>query len=127
MKYLDYIYYRFTKAYMKWDGELGITGIMAVSLIVSMIFIDIYGVIHLTFFFEKFGNSYKNDGKLIVFILMLSILFYFYKRYKGKYKEYCKRWDDESKKEKIINGVLVILATLLPVAFPIIYLIIRQN
>jgi len=127
MKYLDYIYYRFTKAYMKWDGELGITGIMAVSLIVSFIIIDIYGIIHLTFFFEKYGNSYKEEAKIIGILIMILIMIFFYNRYKGKYNEYCKMWDDESKKDKIINGILVILATLLPVAFPIIYLIIRQN
>ena len=97
MKYLDYVYYRVTKAYMKWDGETGITGIISVSLIVSMIVIDLYGVIHLFFFFDKYGNQYKDAGKPIVVVFMLLILFIFYIRYRKRYKELKRRWVNETK------------------------------
>jgi len=122
MKYLDYIYYRVTKAYMKWDGETGITGIMAVSLIVSMLFIDLYGVIHLTFFFDNYGNQYKDAGKPIVVVLMLLIILIFYIRYRKRYKELKRIWASETKKQKLSRGFLVILAILLPILLPILYL-----
>jgi len=122
MKYLDYIYYRVTKAYMKWDGETGITGIMAVSLIVSMLFIDLYGVIHLTFFFDNYGNQYKDAGKPIVVVLMLLIILIFYIRYRKRYKELKRIWANETKKQKLSRGFLVILAILLPILLPILYL-----
>lgn len=122
MKYLDYIYYRVTKAYMKWDGETGITGIMAVSLIVSMLFIDLYGIIHLTFFFEKYGNQDKDLGKPIILVLMLLITITFYIRYRKQYKELKRRWANETKDQRLIRGFLVILAILLPILLPVLYL-----
>jgi len=122
MKYLDYVYYRVTKAYMKWDGETGITGIISVSLIVSMIVIDLYGVIHLFFFFDKYGNQYKDAGKPIVVVFMLLILFIFYIRYRKRYKELKRRWVNETKNQRLIRGILVILAILLPILFPVLYL-----
>jgi len=122
MKYLDYIYYRVTKAYMKWDGETGITGIMSVSLIVSMLFIDLYGIIHLTFFFDKYGNQYKEAGKPIVVVLMLLITLIFYIRYRKQYKELKIKWKYETKNQKLIRGFLVILAILLPIVLPMLYL-----
>jgi ABC-type Fe3+ transport system permease subunit len=122
MKYLDYIYYRVTKAYMKWDGETGITGIMAVSLIVSMLFIDLYGVIHLAFFFEKYGNQDKDLGKPIILVLMLLITITFYIRYRKQYKELKTRWANETKDQRLIRGFLVILAILLPILLPVLYL-----
>ena len=122
MMYLDYIYYRVTKAYMKWDGETGITGIMAVSLIVTMLFVDLYGVIHLTFFFEKYGNQYKDEAKTIGLVLMLLIILIFYIRYRKRYKELKRIWANETKNQKLSRGFLVILAILLPILLPIIYL-----
>ena len=122
MKYLDYIYYRVTKAYMKWDGETGITGIMAVSLIVSMLFIDLYGIIHLTFFFEKYGNQYKDVGKPIIVVLMLLITIIFYIRYRKRYNELKRKWMYETKNQKLTRGFLVILAILLPIVLPMLYL-----
>ena len=122
MKYLDYVYYRVTKAYMKWDGETGITGIISVSLIVSMIVIDLYGVIHLFFFFDKYGNQYKDAGKPIGVVFMLLILFIFYIRYRKRYKELKRRWVNETKNQRLIRGILVILAILLPILFPVLYL-----
>ena len=122
MKYLDYVYYRVTKAYMKWDGETGITGIISVSLIVSMIVIDLYGVIHLLFFFEKYGNQYKDAGKPLVVVFMLLILFVFYIRYRKRYKELKRRWANETKNQRLIRGILVILAILLPILLPVLYI-----
>jgi len=122
MKYLDYIYYRVTKAYMKWDGETGITGIMAVSLIVSMLFIDLYGIIHLTFFFDKYGNQYKEAVKPVVVVLMLLIILIFYIRYRKRYNELKRKWMYETKNQKLTRGFLVILAILLPIVLPMLYL-----
>lgn len=122
MKYLDYIYYRVTKAYMKWDGETGITGIISVSLIVLMLIIDLYGAIHLAFFFDTYGNQYKDAGKPIVVFLLFSILLIFYLRYRKRYGKLRSRWSNETKNQRLIRGILVIIAILLPIALPVIYL-----
>ena len=95
---------------------------MAVSLIVSMLFIDLYGIIHLTFFFDKYGNQYKEAVKPVVVVLMLLIILIFYIRYRKQYKELKIKWKYETKNQKLIRGFLVILAILLPIVLPMLYL-----
>lgn len=103
MKYLDYIYYRVTKAYMKWgwDSSPKFTGAVSVSLVVTMLFVNLYGVIHLTFFFEKYVNSYKEQAKIGGLVLSVLVLIYFSIRYHGRYDLLKKRWRNETKKTKI--------------------------
>lgn len=108
---------------MKWDGEEGFTGILAVSLIIIMIIIDIYGFIHLTFFFEKYGSNYDNGvGKPILGVLMFLIIIIFYIRYRKHYRTLKAHWVNETKQQSRIRGFLVILAVALPIALPILYL-----
>ena len=121
MKWLDYIYYRVTKAYMKWDGETGITGIMVVAMIVSLTIIDIWGFIHVFFFFDTYGNQYKEEAKLIGLIFMFFILVFFFIRYRKRYPRLKKRWQHETKIQHNIRGIGVILAIALPIAIPVLY------
>jgi amino acid transporter len=121
MKYLDYIFYRVTKAYMKWDGEGGSTGICAISLVVSMLFVDLYGVIHLTFFFDTYGNSYKEEAKSVGIVLMLIVLLLCYIRYRKRYRILKERWKNETENQRFWRGILVILAIIMPIVFAILY------
>ena len=97
-------------------------GITDVLSIVSMLFIDLYGIIHLTFFFEKYGNQYKDAGKPIVVVVILLIILIFYIRYQKRYKELKIRWANETKNQRAARGFLVILAILLPILLPVLYL-----
>jgi len=114
MKYLDYIFYRVTKAYMKWDGESGMTGTFTVALIITFILLDVYAIIHFTIFFDTYGNQYKEIGKPIVMGIMLTILVLCYIRYRKRYRILKKRWQNETKSQSFWRGVLVISVILLP-------------
>lgn len=117
---LDYIYYRFAELYKKWDGEDAITAIMAVSLIISMVIIDLFGSIYIVFFFDKYKNLYKKEGAIIVVIFMIIVIASCYKRYHGKYKKIKKRWSNETKKQRVIRGFLVVIAFFVPIILPFI-------
>ena len=122
MKYLDYIYYRVTKAYIKTRGESGITGILSVSLIVIFYIFDIFSIIHYTFLSEKIGNNYLESAKIFGYIFAFIILIVFYFRYREKYKKLELRWGKETKKQRLGRGVLVIISLIFPIIFLILYL-----
>ena len=125
MKIFDYIYYRFTEFYKKWDGEDAITAVMAVSLIISMTIMDLFMFIYYVFFFEKYKFLLKKEGSIIVVVLMLIIILLCYKYYKGRYKEIKKKWINETKKQRIIRGFLVLIAFFLPIILPFIIVKLR--
>jgi len=120
MKGFDYIYYRFAELYKKWDGENATTAVMAVSLIISMVIIDLFGAIYIVFFFDKYKNLYKKEGAIIIVIFMIIVMLCCYKRYHGKYKEIKKRWSNETKKQRVARGFLVVIAFFVPIILPFI-------
>lgn len=122
MRLFDYIYYRFAKAYYKWDGESGITGIMAVALFVSLILIDILGIIYFNAFSLEFRLENKENAKIVAILLVTGVIFLSLRRYKNKLPLFEKEWGNEERGKKIRNGILIILLMLLPIARPAIYL-----
>jgi membrane protein YdbS with pleckstrin-like domain len=120
MKVLDYIFYRFAESYKKWDGEDAVTAIMAVSLVISMFIMDLLGFVYMIFFFDKYKNLYKKEGAFIVVLVMLIIIVFTYKRYRGQFKNIKKRWSNETKKQRVIRGFLVVSAFFISIILPFI-------
>ena len=106
--FFDYIYYRLYKFYYKWDGEHGITAVMGVSMIQALIIGSIIvGCARLFFSNSELIQQTKVLGYSGVIILFL-IIWYNYKKYKGKYLEFTRRWNGEPKKRRLFKGILVI-------------------
>lgn len=122
MKIFDYAFYRMTKAYKKWDGYRGTTAIFGVSLIQVMIILDIILVVILENFSKTTRLSFNPYDKIIILLMMLIIVLINFNRYKGKYFALDERWNDETKNQKILHGILVILLILIPLIFPVVFL-----
>lgn len=122
MRLLDYIYYRFAKAYYKWDGESGITGIMAVALFVSLVLIDILGIVYFNAFTNEFRMENKENAKFVGILLIAGVIFLSLRKYKNKLPLFEKKWGNEERGKKIRNGILIILLLLLPIFIAVIYL-----
>jgi len=120
MKILDYIYYRFAEFYKRWDGKDAITAVMAVTLIISMVIIDLLIFIYRVFSLDKYKHYFMQEGSIIVVIVMIIIMAFCHKRYQGKYEKIKKEWSNETKKQKLIRGVLVLVAFFLPILLPFI-------
>lgn len=118
-KIFDYAFYRMTKAYKKWDGYRGTTAIFGVSLIQSMLVIDIVLVIFLESFSKAERLSFSPYDKILIVIIMGTIAILNFKKYKGKYYSLDEKWKTETKKEKLIHGFLIILLIVIPIIFPI--------
>src|SRR5690606_1250061 len=112
----DYIYYRLNKLYYRWDGENGTTSIIGVSMFQSMIIGNTILII-LKIILTK--EELRNFPRFFLIVIVIFIIFqiYNYFRYKNKYSVLKERWKNETKKEYIQRGILVLLALVLPWVF----------
>ena len=107
--FFDYIYYRLTKFYFKWDGRTGGTGIVGVSMI--------QGVMLLNSFFFLYGQIYgilKRQmhpwEKWLIAVAFFGIVYLNYRKYNGKYNKFRSYWKDESSFKRFIKGLMVIVS-----------------
>jgi hypothetical protein len=115
---IDYIYYRFTKFYLKSDGRTGVRSLMAVSVIYTMCTFDLFMIIiHILNVREKVVETVgaKNIGTIgFVLFIVFSLISYF--QYKGKFNNLKVKWKDESPSDYRKNGWLVVVGVILPIA-----------
>lgn len=112
--YFDYIYFRITQAYFKWDGRTGATAIIAITMVQLLLFIDIF-VFVMRIFYDR--NETKNHlfmGKFVILVLYTILFIYNYRKYNGKYNKLRFYWKDEIRKVRILKGILVIISLVLP-------------
>ncbi|KPH13812.1 hypothetical protein [Chryseobacterium sp. ERMR1:04] len=103
--FFDYHYYRIAKFYYKRDGSDATTALISVSSVQGWIIVNILLFIK-EFFFETEKFKY---GWIFFILIMVGIIFYNKNRYKDKYLQFRDKWINEKKREKAINGILVIL------------------
>lgn len=104
--FFDYHYYRVAKYYYKRDGVDATTALISVSAVQAWILINILLFIKELFFQDI---NLKKYGWIIFLIVMVGTLIYNNIRYKNKYQELRNRWINENRKDKAINGLIVIL------------------
>ncbi|MGK6343058.1 hypothetical protein ACMGDK_12520 [Chryseobacterium sp. DT-3] len=103
--FFDYHYYRVAKFYYKRDGADAATALISVSAVQTWIIINV-----LLFIKELFFQNEKLKYGWIVFLfIMIGILIYNKRKYKNKYLELRNKWVSEKKKEKTVNGLIIIL------------------
>ncbi|GEN74255.1 hypothetical protein [Chryseobacterium lathyri] len=103
--FFDYHYYRVAKFYYKRDGADATTALISVSAVQTWIIINV-----LLFIKELFFQNEKLKYGWIVFLfIMIGILIYNKRKYKNKYLELRNKWVSEKKKEKTVNGLIIIL------------------
>src|SRR5690554_4360845 len=109
----DYIYYRLNKFYYKWDGYNGIRSFIALSMFQTLIISNVAGIILKIIFTKEEIRNLPHFAPIVIGIF-IALEVYNYFRYKGKYSTLKERWKDETKKQSVQRGLLVILALALP-------------
>ena len=112
--YFGYIYYRLQKFYKRWDGENGITAIIGVSMIQTLIVVDIFLII-IKFVYST--NEISNFSKLLGYssvALLLGLMVYNYYKYKGKYFNFEKKWGSEPTSVQLFKSAGVIFSLIFP-------------
>lgn len=116
---LDYIFYRVHKAYLRWDGKEGATSYIAIVYVILMFSLDAAIIV-----LDLLG-LYKAIPKDHAYIFVVVITFitykFVYRHYHNRYDEFMKKWANESKKQKTIRGIGVVIFLTLPLLISFIY------
>jgi hypothetical protein len=112
--YFDYIYYRATKFYAKWDGNNGINGILMISLIQLLLICDIILPASRIFFSINQISTYSKTLGTIGVIILFALIIYNYLTYNHKYEKIKIRWENETGKESVLRGVLLLVSIIIP-------------
>jgi hypothetical protein len=115
--YFDYIYYRITKLYYKYDSGTGVYGILIISMTEGILVMELVMCLNRFFFTAQQLQDSKIIGIIIasVSILPFSIFNYIkYVRTKGKYEKFKNYWENESRSKRIFKGCLIFISLLIP-------------
>lgn len=103
-----------TKAYFKWDGRNGITSIIGVSMVQSMMIGNLLAFLFGLFFTKAELSHYSKELAFTWATAFIVFIIYNSKRYKNKYNFFKSYWRDETNNQKVFRGFLVILSLILP-------------
>ena len=115
--YIDYVYYRISKLYYKYDGGLGIYAMIIISLTEGLLTLDLFIFLSRFLFTAQHLQDSKLIGLMIVIVSILPFLVINYINYiipKGKYDVLDSRWKSQSRLEKTLNGLLIVITLLVP-------------
>ncbi|MBX2969733.1 MAG: hypothetical protein KF803_10215 [Cyclobacteriaceae bacterium] len=106
--FFDYIYYRITEFYFRWDGRIGVTAIAVISLMQILLFLGVAMMLNksligiTTFSYPKAIASFFVIGVFGLFAYNLS-------RYRKKYSQLKLYYNKEKPNVRTIKGFLIIL------------------
>lgn len=121
MKMFDYIFYKITKVYFKWDGRSGATGIAGVTIVQSLLLCDVFFFI--TKIFKVYLPPYSKTIIAIASVVILGLFVINFYRYRERYNKLRFLWKNESESKSTIGGILVVFS----IFFPIILLYVISN
>lgn len=112
--YFDYIYYRMTELYFKWDGRKGITSIIAIVMIKMVLFMITAVILSLTFYTTE---EISNVPKVFKYAIVLPYLYFSYftfKKHENSFNRCKNHWKNETKLLRIVKGIIVFLSFAIP-------------
>jgi len=112
--FFDYIYYRVTQFYFKWDGRTGGTAIVAVSMIQTLLVGDI-AIFLLRLVFDRSDTA--PYAKTIAYFfggILVLLMIYNYRKYNGSYNKFRSFWREETNSQRLVKGFFVIASLIIP-------------
>lgn len=110
--FFEYHYYRVARFFFKRDGTNALSALLSVTSIQFWILVNLFLLLQSLlvehharklFFYEKAG----------LFILFIGLVYYNHAKYSKNYLKYRERWQDESKNQKVLNGIVVVMTFIL--------------
>lgn len=110
---LDYTFYRTAKRHFKRDGADAITARLTLTFIFSL-----YSIPFISFIADLIRFDSNTPLDIILFGLTFLVIEYFVRKYyKGKYLKLREKWIKESRMQKCIGVIYIILFFFSPLAF----------
>ena len=114
--FFDYIFYRMTKWYYKWDGSQGQTAALGVTLIQLMILVNVLVTVQQLFFEDFKGDQLPKPVTFGVAVLVFLACGLNERKYKKSFQTLDEHWGNETTRQRIFKGTLVIVSLLAPFA-----------
>ena len=90
--FFDYIYYRITKAYFKWDGREGISAIVAISVIQALL-ISCVAALAIRMVYARTDTApYATVAGYFSVLILISLIVFNRFKYKQKYNKLRSHW-----------------------------------
>lgn len=112
--FFEYIYYRITQFYFKWDGRTGGTAIVAISMIQTLLIGDIVVFLSRLLLERSDTSPYSKTIAYFFGIILMILVIYNYRKYNGRYNKFRSFWKKETRRERFFKGVLVIISLICP-------------
>jgi hypothetical protein len=115
--YFDYVYYRISKLYLKYDKGRGVYGYLYILMTEGILLMDLLIFLERFFFTTQQIQGSKTIGPIIATISILPFGVFNYVKYilpKGKYEQFDNYWKNEPKAKRIIKGFLIFISLIIP-------------
>ncbi len=112
--FFDYIYYRMTKLYFKWDGRTGGTALVSITMIQVLLVMDVIVFVMRMLYERDVTKNYGKLGEWVILFVYVAFIIYNYKKYNGSYNKLRFYWKNETRRTRIVKGILVVLSLVLP-------------
>lgn len=112
--FFDYIYYRITQFYFKWDGRTGGTAIVAISMIQTLLVGDIVVFLSRLILERNDTTPYSKTIAYVFGGMLVLFVIYNYRKYNGSYNKFRSFWKEETRNQRFVKGLLVIACLIIP-------------
>lgn len=123
-KFFDYIFYRVYKQYEKWREDYPYPFAEGVVVVIQFfLLLDLFTILsNLNFLPRKIGNI-----KYYISIVLIVLYLYNDRRYKKKYIEIIKGYDEIDDPNRKRNGLLIVALIVVVILFPMVIGYLRNN
>jgi len=113
MRVFDYVFFKVSKTYFKFDGRTGATGIAAVTIVQSLFLCDIFFFLIRISEVGDLSNHRKQIGA-ISFVVILALFFFNIYYYKDKYNRLKNLWKSETELQATMGSIFVFCLIIIP-------------
>lgn len=113
--FFDYIFYRVSETYYKWDGKGSSTAVALVTMVQCFTIASVFGIIARMFYDRAETAPYARIIALVWVIMAGAIHIWNYFQYRGKYEVLKEYWKEEPLRNRRLKGFLVVLSIILPI------------
>ena len=103
-----------TKAYFRWDGRIGITAILGISLIEFLSLVNVFAITYHVIYPRILRPRLPEWSTYIGVIILFTFILFNYFKYKGQYNYLRTYWKGENYRTRVLKGIAVILCLILP-------------
>lgn len=103
-----------TKAYAKWDGTKGVTSLVSVAMVKTLIFGTLIYITLLVFYTPEEMPKLINWWLYPMGAFYLGALYLANKRHSNNYEKYKDHWKGESRPKRILKGISIVVVLVIP-------------